>query len=227
MIYKFITYNGGKIWIRIKRIYGLRTTLFISHKHRGFTLIEMLVAVSLFTVVMTISVGALLSFVDANKKAQALQSVMNNLNIAIGGMVRNVRMGSNYHCGSTGALQDTQDCVYGGNLIAFESFLGDPKNNADQWAYWVSNGRLYRTRDSRATQLPITAQEINIDTFKVYVTGAVGTLNGNGDINQPKVVLVIKGTVGVPGTPGLSGSQKKVRTTFDIEATASQRRLDL
>ena len=41
----------------------------------GFTLVEMIVAVALFAVVMLISVAALLSLVDANRKAQALQSV--------------------------------------------------------------------------------------------------------------------------------------------------------
>ena len=60
----------------------------------GFTLVEMIVAVALFAVVMLISVAALLALVDANRKAQALQSVMNNLNIALDGMVRSVRMGS-------------------------------------------------------------------------------------------------------------------------------------
>ena len=42
----------------------------------GFTLIEMLVSIALFAIVMVVCVGALLSLVTANKKAQALESVM-------------------------------------------------------------------------------------------------------------------------------------------------------
>src|SRR3989344_8697452 len=53
---------------------------------RGFTLVEMIVAIALFSIVMVVSVGALLALVTANRKAQALQSVMNNLNIALDGM---------------------------------------------------------------------------------------------------------------------------------------------
>src|SRR3989344_5257439 len=67
-----------------------------SRAQRGFTLVEMIVAIALFSVVMIVCVGALLALVNANRKAQALQSVMNNLNIALDGMVRSVRMGNSY-----------------------------------------------------------------------------------------------------------------------------------
>ena len=68
----------------------------IDARARGFTLIEMIVSVGLFAIVMLVCVGALLSLVNANRKAQALQSVMNNLNIALDGIVRNAREGSDY-----------------------------------------------------------------------------------------------------------------------------------
>jgi len=82
--------------------YHIPNTKYRSH---GFTLIEMIVAVGLFSIVMLVSISALLSLVDANRKAQALQSVMNNLNIAVDGMVREIREGSNYRCGSICASQ--------------------------------------------------------------------------------------------------------------------------
>ncbi|MBX9765465.1 type II secretion system GspH family protein, partial [Patescibacteria group bacterium] len=46
---------------------------------RGFTLVELMVAVSIFAIVMMIGVGALLSLVQTNRRAQAINSVMNNL----------------------------------------------------------------------------------------------------------------------------------------------------
>ena len=75
---------------------------------KGFTLVEMIVAVALFAVVMLISVGTLLALVGANRKAQALQSVINNLNITLDGMVRAIRMGGNFHCGE-GTYTSTQN----------------------------------------------------------------------------------------------------------------------
>jgi len=200
---------------------------------RGFTLIEMMVAISLFAIVMTVSVGALLSLVDANRKAQAMQSVMNNLNIALDGMVRNIRMGTAYHCGTKNETNQTvlstkADCPSGGDLIAFEAYGNSPTDISNQWVYWVENGRLYRSEDSRITKLPLTAPEVIIDSFKVYVTGAVGTLNTNGDTVQPKVLFSIQGTAGATNDSlSVIGNKKKINTTFNIQAVASQRLLDL
>ena len=199
----------------------------------GFTLIEMMVAVSLFAVVMTISVGALLALVDANRKAQALQSVMNNLNIALDGMVRNIRMGSTYHCDDANEINKTvlstrADCISGGELLAFEAFGNASSDNTDQWVYWFDDGRIWKSVDARDTALPITAPEVEIDSFAVFVTGAEGTLNDDGDTHQPKVVFSIQGTAGAEGSAfSVVGTAKNIRTTFNIQAVASQRLLDL
>ncbi|MBF05200.1 hypothetical protein CL644_00605 [bacterium] len=199
----------------------------------GFTLVEMMVAMSLFAVVMTISTSALLSMVDANRKAQSLQSVMNNLNVTLDGMVRGIRMGGTYHCGdivetNKTVLSTRTDCVAGGNLLSFEAFGNSSADVTDQWVYWFEDGRLYKSVDARNTALPLTAPEIQIDSFKVFVTGAQGTLNRDGDIVQPKVVISIQGTAGAEGnTSGVIGTSGKIRTTFNIQAVASQRILDL
>lgn len=198
-----------------------------TYSTRGFTLIEMMVAVSLFAIVMTISIGALLDMVSANRKAQAMQSVMNNLNIALDGMVRNVRMGTDYHCGG-GTLSQKLSCPSGDQTLAFESFGGNPNTATDQWIYWIEGNRLYKSEDAKATRLAITAPEIQIDDFKVYVTGATQSLNDFGEAIQPKVVFVIKGTAAAAGnTNSVVGTADKTRSTFTIQAVATQRILDL
>jgi type II secretory pathway pseudopilin PulG len=193
----------------------------------------MMVAVALFAVVMTVSVGALLALVDANRKAQALQSVMNNLNVALDGMVRNIRMGVSYHCGDASetnktALSTRSDCVSGGELIAFEAFGNSSSDTGDQWVYWFQDGRIWKSENARDTALPITAPEVEIDSFDVFVTGAEGVLNTDGDTTQPKVVFSIQGTAGAQdSTFSVVGTAKRIRTTFNIQAVASQRLLDL
>jgi prepilin-type N-terminal cleavage/methylation domain-containing protein len=192
-----------------------------SHTERGFTLVEMIVAVGLFAVVMLVSVGALLSLVGANRKAQALQSVMNNLNVAVDGMVRSIRMGSIYHCGQSGILSSgmtSLDCPIGDQYFAFEPFHSG-EAAVPPWVYWYATdengiGRLYKAEDGTLNGTPITAPEVSIDSVKFYVVGST-----RGDTQQPKVLIVIKGNAG--------GTKVTTHTTFHIQATAVQRILDL
>lgn len=195
--------------------------------HRGFTLIEMMVSVGLFAVVMLVCVGALLSLVNANRKAQALQSVMNNLNIAVDDMVRSIRRGNTFHgaigdgtCGGTD-YSVTHDCPSGGSAFAFEPYGGDTSTPLNNWVYifdddgtYCGEGRLCKSENGGASFLGITASEITIDDMQFFVVGTT-----RGDTIQPKVVMVVKGSAGVLGS--------SARTTFHIQATAVQRVLDL
>lgn len=66
----------------------------------GFTLIEMIVSLALFSVVVTISVGGLLVLIAANKQLQEEQNVLTNLSFALDSMSREIRTGTQYDCGT-------------------------------------------------------------------------------------------------------------------------------
>lgn len=177
----------------------------------GFTLVEMIVAVALFGIVMLVSVTALVALVDANRKAQALQSVINNLNIAIDGMSRSIREGSNYRCASASG----GDCTNGGTIIYFEPYGGNSSDATDDWVYEFRDGRIYKSENGNVSgEVAITAAEVTIESVTFYVFGS-----SRGDTVQPKVMMVIKGT---------AGTQKaNVKTTFHVQSTAVQRILDI
>jgi prepilin-type N-terminal cleavage/methylation domain-containing protein len=190
-----------------------------SQPQRGFTLVEMVVAVALFAIVMIICVDVLLSLINADRKAQALQSVMNNLNIALDGTIRAIREGNNFHCGG-GDTHALQDCQTGGTIFAFEPYGNKPTDPPWVISYGQDQngvGRIYKSVGGNAA-MPITAPEVSIDELDFYVVGADNTIPGNYQV-QPKVIMVVKGSAGAVGT-----SQ---RTTFHIQATAVQRVLDL
>ncbi len=179
----------------------------------GFTLIEMIVSVALFGIVMLVSVTALVALVDANRKAQALQSVINNLNIAIDGMSRAVREGSNYRCGSASG----GDCTSGGTVLYFEQHDGSTSNPNDDWVYQFRNGRIYKSTDGTtnpSSQVAITAGEVTIEDVTFFVFGS-----SRSDAVQPKVMMVLKGSAGT--------TKANVKTTFHVQSTAVQRILDI
>lgn len=70
------------------------------YKQSGFTLIEMIVSLALFSSVITISIGALLTMIATNQALQSEQSVMTNLSFALDSMTREIRTGIHYYCAS-------------------------------------------------------------------------------------------------------------------------------
>ncbi len=195
---------------------------------RGFTLVEMVVSISLFAVIMLVSVGALLSLVDANRKARTLESVMNNLNISLDSMVRAIRMGSHYRCGGSSIPQAPTwgDCPQGISpvtsvpaMFSFAPHGSNPNAQTERTVYSIANdaqgrSRLYRSQNGGATSLPVTAPEVEITEMQMYVVGSTPQ-----DTTQPKVVIVIKGVAG--------GEEVRHQTSFYIQATAVQRILDI
>jgi prepilin-type N-terminal cleavage/methylation domain-containing protein len=64
----------------------------------GFTLVEMIVALGIFSIVAVVALGALVKIISANHKAQTLQASITNLNFALDAMSREMRVGNVYHC---------------------------------------------------------------------------------------------------------------------------------
>lgn len=73
----------------------------IGYTKKGFTLIEALVSLGLFSIVVVAASGVILSVISSNKKNQAISSVVNNLNYSIESMVRDIKTGYGYQCDFT------------------------------------------------------------------------------------------------------------------------------
>lgn len=187
----------------------------ISRSVRGFSLIEMMVSVSIFAIVMMIGVGALLSLVDTNRRAQAINTTINNLNAALEGMSRSIRTGVSYHCGNANLTtwSGAQDCATTpGTLIAFKR---STESAPDSFvAFRLSNNRLQRKEiPEQSSWMNLTADEITIERFNVWVTGTQP-----GDAIQPIVLILIEGTAPLPGGEV---------TRFHVQSSITQRILDI
>jgi prepilin-type N-terminal cleavage/methylation domain-containing protein len=166
----------------------------------GFTLVEVIVVMAIFTLVTLAAVGALLSIVAANRETQAMKSVMNNLNFALESMSRNIRTGSNYRC-------PNDDCDDGGATAATHTILFTDSAGQDT-VYTLDGGIIKRGRGGVYTGITTsTTLVINRLDFYIYGNGVAG------DHSYPRVLILVGGTANVAGR----------QSSFDIETMVTQR----
>jgi len=177
--------------------------------HKGFTLIEILVSLTLFLVVMTISMGSILSVFDANRKSESLKTVMDNLNFTVETMSREIRFGTNYRCG-LGSFNLSVNCPAGGDRIDFLSSDG-----VNHITYQLNGYRIEKSTDFQTTFAAVTAPEITIQSLQFFVLGAN---LGSPDNLQPKVLIKIRGK---------AGKKSNTQTDFTLQTLVSQRALDI
>ncbi len=176
----------------------------------GFTLVELIVSLGLFTVVVMIAMGALLSLANTNRKVRTMHIAMDNINLVLESMSREIRMGSVYTCnpalptnliyGGVGV-----DCLVlsgGGSSMAFLAQSG-----SNNFVYRNHFGIIQRSEDGGNNWSNMTAPNIDITDFKFYVIGA------GSSKKQPHIIISITGKVGGNG---------KLSSSFRIQTTVTQ-----
>lgn len=160
---------------------------------RGFTLIEMLVAVALFAVVMLVSTAVIFSIIGGNKKAQGINAVSNNLNFAVESMVRDIKTGYGYSC--YGNQKDALDAS-GDSFELIEIPLPDPSTSS----YWNREGqRCLPASYYRSITFASTLDESGAKT--VQYKFIVGHNDNNGVYVPGKLVKIIEMQGGVASDP--------------------------
>ncbi|MES2216744.1 MAG: type II secretion system protein, partial [Patescibacteria group bacterium] len=74
------------------------------HTQKAFTLVEMIVALGIFSIVAVVALGALVKILSVNQKAQTLHQAMTNLNFSLESISRELRTGASLHCESGSTL---------------------------------------------------------------------------------------------------------------------------
>ena len=64
----------------------------------GFTLLEMIVALGIFSIVAVIAVGSLVKISSLNRASQSMQAALNNSNYILESISREMRFAKEYHC---------------------------------------------------------------------------------------------------------------------------------
>jgi prepilin-type N-terminal cleavage/methylation domain-containing protein len=208
--------------------------LFNKKTIRGFTLVELLVSLALFTSVITIAVGSLYSAQAVNTKLQQNQIVLDEMNLVMEVIARDVRYGSVFYCDTiipSSLFVNRKDCTYtntpGGNVLIFKPVVKLPSStdySKDRVAYYISNGIIYKDEYkegsiSNKITYQMTTSDVQIDNLTFFVTGAESFQASTPDFNQPLITIIISGTT-IP-------SQSTVNPVkFNLHTSVSSRRFD-
>ncbi len=183
------------------------------NNHRGYTLLEMIVAVGIFAVVMLAATGAYLSLIRLDRHARAVNDVVNNLSFAVDSMARSIRTGTNYDCIPG---QGTANCP---NTPGDSFSFADSENPSRTVVYYLSGGQVVAGICTPApctptgAPIPLTDPRINVSVLEFRVRGV-----GTGDGVQPQVTFNMRGTM----TTGPTAS-----TSFSIQGGATSRYLEI
>lgn len=205
--------------------------LLITLKLRGLTLVEILVVLGLFSGVATLSLGALFNTQAINNKLVENQSILDNVNLSLQSVTRDIRYGTDFYCSSSIAVATTtrRSCEHssgGGTVLSFKST--ESVNDEDRVTYYVQDGILYKRENpfgSPASTYQMTAKDVYITQFHLYVDGAYATdpaLSTDGvsvDFAQPRVTLLLSGR----SNPSRKTAEP---ATFSVQTTISPRLLD-
>ncbi|MBI3888491.1 hypothetical protein HY311_01725 [Candidatus Nomurabacteria bacterium] len=187
----------------------------IIKKESGYTILETMIAISLFIVIVMAGMGALLNANLLSKKSQSMRSIMDNLSYVVEDMGRNLRTGYAYHCIADGNLTLTTplSCASGGG-ISFKSSLGG------QWVYYIGTyaGKpgIFKSVDGGVTFVQMNPDEVTLSAVSGF--SVLGAEPPAGDTQQPFVTIKLVGTITLNAT---------TTTTFSLQTSVSQRVIDL
>ena len=147
----------------------LRQRSEASLRRGGYTLIELIVAVGLFAVIMTLASGAYLFMIGLDRQVQGVATGIDNLAFALEDMTRSIRIGTTYS-GTTG------------NSFSFTDVNGQPIT------YSFADSAIQETKNSKTSML--TDPSVTITSLMFYPTGVA-----RSDTTQARVTMVVSGTV--------------------------------
>lgn len=208
--------------------------MYISKKNNpGFTLVEAMIAVGLFSVIMTIGIGAILGVNSTHRKTQSMRIAIDSLSFLMEDMARSMRLGDYFVCKEStiepinsidiGNPQNNTDGV-NCKSISFEPYWNVQISNPDnQIIYFINedsngNGTIFKKEETMGigdTMLAMTPADIDIDTVRSGFTVIGG--EDPADTAQPRITIILVGTVTLAG----------VETEFHMQTTVSQRLLDV
>lgn len=169
-----------------------------NNTEKGFSLIELSVAIGIFAVVVTITSSTFITSLKGQQKAITAQNVADNARYAMEIMAKEIRMGKEF----SGSLES----------IRFISNMPNRGGKTVEFSYDSANKQIFFDDDvdDFVSGAPITASNSAITMLQF-------TISGTGLGSQPRITIVL----GVAS----SGAAPDVATSMTLQTTVSPRSL--
>lgn len=156
-----------------------------NNKERGLTMIELIVAIGIFSLVIGMTVSIFVLALSSQRRIIALRNVEDNIRFTIEAIAREIKTGKNFSGG--------------GNSVSFTNAKGEATT------YRLNNSIIEKSSDGGVNYSAVTGAEATIDYLNFYLMG-----QATGDGLEPRVTI----TIGVTSSVGNQTANLKVQTTI-------------
>lgn len=190
------------------------------YKHkseRGFTLVELLVALTLFMIIMDITVSVFVSMVQHQKRILAEQEFLSQTSYVVESMSKSLRLAVK---DSAGGCLFEEGVVYPGYIYLLTHYNAGANRN--EGIKFITQGGVCQEffldrdgifKESKDGQLPqaIFSSKFIIEDVKFIINGDKNVLGASGnDRLQPRVTIMLKVSMWV----GKTRQEKIIQTTI-------------
>ena len=201
-------------------------------RQRGFTLVEMIVSLMIFSIVAVVALAALVKIIDANNKAQTIQAAVTSLSFSLDAMSREIRTGSNIYCvnSNDGSFDPTDpppnssNCPLnqssGQNLIVFQSARASTAESACRlWYAYFFTGTVpvQLEKAEQPSNSTDCDDSFSSDSYTSVVPSNVTLTAYQLSVSTDQYPLVF---VELSGT---AGNKEQTKTYFSVQTAMSPR----
>lgn len=155
------------------------------NKEKGLTMIELIVAVGIFGLVISMVFGIFGLAIVSQRRIIALRNVEDNIRFTIESMAREIRTGKDFNINSDGSLSFTN--AKGESIV-----------------YRLNGSLVEKSSDGGVNFSAVTGSETNVNYLNFYLMG-----QATDDGLQPRVTI----TIGATSQVGNQSANLKVQTT--------------
>ncbi len=174
-------------------------------KNNAFTIVELLIAVALFTVILSITSGVFIRSLRTQRVITSFIAANSNASLSMEQLAREIRTGQDFCSGpnigcaeNSGVFQELIFTNARGEQVNYE--LSEPRTIG---ANTIRS--IMKSTDS-GMPLPVTADNVNISQFSFYLNG-----QESGDGGNPRITIVLGvGATGIPFSDALINLQTTV-----------------